>query len=224
VCYEGPMRGARAGGLLAAVAVCVLVAGSARATTVKGIIIYDKAKGYALTIPAAWKPIPRTEKEVQQTIATLKKKKSTVALAKYYQSIISTAQGRSGLSAYRFQAFAWPVPANASPLPTEVSLEVAPLPKPLTASDFPKLGAAFANNLAAQKGARVTVPKIVTLPAGKAEFIEATIPAGEGLQYGFELYLIPHGKRLYNLTFQIDARYLKQAALFKSIAQQFKLV
>ena len=39
------------------------------------------------------------------------------------------------------------------------------------------------------------MPKIVKLPAGKAEFIEATVPAGEGLTYGFELYLIPHGKR-----------------------------
>ena len=98
------------------------------------------------------------------------------------------------------------------------------LPNCLDHSDFPSLGAAFANNLAAQKGAKVTVPKIVTLPAGKAEFIEATIPAGEGLQYGFELYLIPHGKRLYNLTFQIDARYLQQATLFSSIADQFKVL
>jgi hypothetical protein len=218
------MGTARAGGFLTAVVVGALLIGSAGASTVKGIIIYDKAKGYALTIPATWKPIPRTEAQVKATIATLKKKSSTVALAKYYQSIISTPNGRSGLTAYRFQAFAWPVPPNASPLPTEVSLEVASLPKPLKASDFPSLGAAFANNLAAQKGAKVTVPKIVKLPAGKAEFIEATIPAGEGLKYGFELFLIPHGKKLYNLTFQIDARYLKQAALFASIAQQFKLV
>ena len=213
-----------AGGFLTAAALCALLVGPADAAKVKGIIIYDKAKGYALTIPATWKPIPRTEAEVNATIATLKKKKSTVPLAKYYQSIISTPDGRSGLTAYRFQAFAWPVPPNASPLPTEVSLEVAALPKALKSSDFPSLGAAFANNLAAQKGAKVTMPKIVTLPAGKAEFIEATIPAGEGLQYGFELYLIPHGRRLYNLTFQIDARYLQQATLFSSIAHQFKVL
>lgn len=218
------MRTAWTGGLLAAVALCVFLAGSAGAANVKGVVIYDKAKGYALTIPAAWKPIPRTEKQVETTIATLKKKKATVALANYYKAIISTPDGKSGLTAYRFQAFAWPVQPNASPLPTEVSLEVAALPKALTASDFPSLGAAFANNLASQTGAKVTAPKIVTLPSGKAEFIEATIPAGEGLTYGFELYLIPHGKRLYNLTFQIDARYLKQAALFASIAKNFKLV
>jgi hypothetical protein len=218
------MRTARAGGLLVAAVVSVLLVSSAGASTVKGVIILDKAKGYALTIPATWKPIPRTLKQVSATIAALKKTKSTLPLANYYKAIISTPDGRSGLTAYRFQAFAWPVAANASPLPTEISLEVAPLPNALKASDFPALGAAFANNLAGQKGAKVTVPKIVKLPSGKAEFIEATVPAGEGLQYGFELYLIPHGKRLYNLTFQVDARYLQQATLFKSIAEQFKLV
>jgi hypothetical protein len=218
------MRTARAGGFLAAVTVCAILAGSASATKVKGIVIYDKAKGYALTIPATWKPIPRTEAQVTATIAALKKKKSTVPLANYYKAIISTPDGRSGLTAYRFQAFAWPVQPNASPLPTEISLQVAPLPKALKASDFPSLGAAFANNLASQKGAKVTVPKLIKLPAGNAELIEATVPAGEGLQYGFMLFLIPHGKRLYNLTFQIDARYLSQAKLFASIAQQFKVV
>jgi hypothetical protein len=217
------MRTARAG-ILAATLVLVALAGSASATNVKGIVIYDKAKGYALTIPASWEPIPRTLAQVRSTIATLKKKKSTKSLATYYQSIISTPDGVSGLGAYRFQAFAWPVSAGASPLPTEVSLQVATLPKVLKASDFPALGAAYANNLAAQKGAKVTVPKIVKLPAGKAEYIVATVPAGEGLSYGFELYLIPHGKRLYNLTFQTDSRVLAQATLFKSIADQFKLV
>src|SRR5277367_1607115 len=116
------MRSAWAGGLLAAVVIAALLAGAAGAAKLKGIIIYDKAKGYALTIPSSWEPIPRTEAEVRATIATLKKKSSTAALAKYYQSIISTPDGRSGLAAYRFQAFAWPIPANASPLPTEVSL------------------------------------------------------------------------------------------------------
>jgi hypothetical protein len=222
------MRTALAG-LLAAILLVVLagsalLVGSARATNVKGIIIYDKAKGYALTIPASWEPIPRSVAQVKAAIATLNEKKSTKSLAKYYQSILSTPDGVSGLTAYRFQAFAWPVGAGASPLPTEISLQVAPLPKVLKASDFAALGAAYANNLASQKGAKVTIPKVVKLPAGKAEFIVATVPAGEGLQYGFELYLIPHGKRLYNLTFQIDSRYLSQMTLFKSIADQFKLV
>ena len=79
------MRSALAGGFLAAAAVGVMLVGPADAAKVKGVIIYDKAKGYALTIPASWKAIPRTEAQVASTIATLKKSKSTVALAKYYQ-------------------------------------------------------------------------------------------------------------------------------------------
>jgi hypothetical protein len=60
------------------------------------------------------------------------------------------------------------------------------------------------------------------LPAGPAELVVATIPAGEGLTNGVELYLIPHGKHLYELSFQIDARFLRQAAILASIAQHFR--
>ena len=68
------------------------------------------------------------------------------------------------------------------------------------------------------------MPKVITLPAGPAELVVATIPAGEGLTNGVGLYLIPHGKHLYELSFQIDARFLRQAAILTSIAEHFRFL
>ena len=56
-----------------------------------------------------------------------------------------------------------------------------------------------------RSSSKITVPKRVTLPAGPAELIAGTIPAGGGLSNGIELYLIPHGRRVYELSFQIDS-------------------
>ena len=70
----------------------------------------------------------------------------------------------------------------------------------------------------------MTVPKTVTLPSGKAELIEAAVPIGGGVTNGAELFLIPHGKNLYELSFQIEASQLAKATLFTSIAQHFKLL
>jgi hypothetical protein len=70
-------------------------------------------------------------------------------------------------------------------------------------------------------GTKLTALRQVTLPAAKAEFVDATVPAGGGLRDGVELYLIPHGRRLYVLSMSIDARYLKQATIFASIADHF---
>ena len=68
------------------------------------------------------------------------------------------------------------------------------------------------------------VGQVLQLPAGPAELIEGTIPAGGGFSNGIELYLIPHGRLLYEISFQVDARLLSQATLFTSIAQHFKLL
>jgi hypothetical protein len=217
---------ARAGALAAAALAVAVVgsAGAASAAKVKGTPIVDKAKGYGIVLPATWELIPRSQSQVDALIARLKKTKSTVALAKYYQALVSTPAGKTGLTAYRLQAFAWPVPANASPLPTELSIQVATLPKALTTADFPSLGSAYASNFTGTKGAKVSKPKTIKLPAGKAEFLEATVPAGEGLTYGYALFLIPHGKTLYNLTFQVDSRELANATLFASIAGSFGFI
>jgi hypothetical protein len=222
VCYENPMRAILTGALTAAVLAAAAVAGAAAAKTQPGTTYVDAQYGYAITIPKSWKLVPRTLAGVKKQIADLRQKKATVDLADVYASIISTPTGRSQLTTYRLQAFAYPTDPN-TPLLTEVSVGIVKLPRVYTKKDLPAVGATYANALSAGTGSKITVPKTVSLPSGPATFIEGTIPAGTGLQNGIELYLIPHGKRLYELSFQIDATYLSHATLFTSIAQHFKL-
>lgn len=224
VCYEEAVSRALARGLIVGLVLAATLAGGAAAKNQPGTTYVDQAKGYRITIPRSWELVPRSEAQVKALIATLKKRKSTVPLADTYQSILSSAAGRSGLTAYRFQAFLWPMDGS-TPLLTEVSLGiVSPSTKVDPKSDLAAIGATYADALAANPGSKVTVPKLVTLPAGPAELVEATIPAGEGLKNGVELYLIPHGKHLYELSFQVDARFLQEATILTSIAQDFRFL
>jgi hypothetical protein len=208
---------------LAVVLVLAAVAAtSTPAANVKGTTWVDKAGGYAITIPKTWQLIPRTTAGVNTLVATLNKQKKGT-LAAFYKAILATSAGRADLTAYRFQAFAWP-DSETQPVPIQVSLGLVKTKTAVTAKGLPAVGAVFANQLASNKGAKITVPKIVTLPAGKAEFIEGTIPIGSGVDNGLELYLIPHGKTVYELAFQIEASQLKSATLFTSIARQFRFV
>ncbi len=214
------MGAARAGWLAIAVTTAAVLAAGASGKNQPSTTYLDKTGGYQISIPTTWKLVPRTVPQVQALIAQLKKQKQTT-LASMYSSIISSAGGRSGLKAYRFQAFGWPQ-SSATPLLTEVSVGVVKTTKAYGPSSLPAIGAEYANALSANKGSKITVPKRVTLPAGPAELIEGTIPAGSGLSNGIKLYLVPHGKRLYEISFQIDARFLKVATLFTSIAEHFK--
>ena len=217
------MSRAVAAGLVAGVGLASVLAAAAAGKSQPATTYIDQAKGYSITIPRTWQLIPRTETQVRSLIATLHRKKSTVPLAETYQSILSSSAGRSGLSTYRFQAFLWPLDGS-TPLLTEVSLGIVPTHTAYGRSALPTIGATYANALAQNTGSRVAVPKAVTLPAGPAELVVATIPAGEGLTNGVELYLIPHGKQLYELSFQIDARFLRQAAILTSIAEHFRFL
>jgi hypothetical protein len=212
--------------VLAAALAAVAVAATPPKTT-KGTTYASQSGGYALTVPATWKLIPRTVPQIKSAIAALKKQKKSkaeaTALAGTLQSIIDSPAGVNGLKAYVIQAFAWPTDPN-TPILTEASLGIVKTSRAYTKKDLPAIGAEYANSISANKGSKVLVPKIVTLPAGPAEFIEATVPAGTGLQNGIELYLIPHGKRLYELSFQVDGTLLAQATLFTSIAQKFKFL
>jgi hypothetical protein len=215
------MRAVLAGWFAIVVVAAALLAGGAAGKNVPSTTYVDKSGGYSLTIPTSWKLVPRAVPQVKALIARLKKTKQA-HLASTYSSIISSAAGRTSVTAYRFQAFAWPQSAG-TPLLTQVSLGIVTTTKAYGASSLTAIGAQFASSLASAKGSKITVPKRVNLPAGPASFIEGTIPAGGGLSNGIELYLIPHGKRLYELSFQTDARALGQATLFTSIAQHFKL-
>jgi hypothetical protein len=217
------MRAARAGGLaVAAVLVAATLAGGASAKNVKGTTYVDSQYGYAITIPAAWKLVPRTVAEVKQYVAKYKKAKSTLDLADAYASIVASAAGRSQIAAYKFQAFDWPGDFGETPILTQVYVGVVKVKTALTKKDLPAIGAQYANALSATPSSKIVVPKEVNLPAGPSEYIVGTIPAGSGVSTGFELYLIPHGKTIYELGFQIDSTLLSQATLFTSIAKNFR--
>ena len=202
------------------VAFASLLTGAAAGKSQPATTYVDQAEGYSITLPRTWQLIPRTEAQVRSLIAALERKKSTVPLAETYRSILSSSAGRSGLSTYRFQAFLWPLDGS-TPLLTEVSLGIIPTSTAYGRSALPTIGATYANALAQNAGSKVAVPRVVALPSGPAALVVAVIPAGEGLSNGVELYLIPHGKHLYELSFQIDARFLRQATILTSIAEHF---
>jgi hypothetical protein len=178
----------------------------------------DRPYGYSVTLPAKWYVIPRSTSVIKREIAYLENHKQA-SLASAYSAILKSPVSLSELKAYRFQAFLWP-PLN-SPIPTEVSIQVVPAKKVYKASDLPAIGATYANALSSNKGSKITVPKRVKLAAGPAEFIEGTIPNGQGVSTGLALYILSHGKRVYVLSLKIDAHVLSQAKVFKSIAEHF---
>jgi hypothetical protein len=201
----------------------VVLVAAASAANQPSTTYVDKPGGYAITIPRTWQLIPRTVPAVKALAAKLNKKSSTKTLASYYKGIVGNKSGLAGLKAYRFQAFDWP-DSYSSPVPIEVSVGIVPTKTTISAKDLPAIGNTFARAFLQNKGAKVTTPKIVTLPAGKASFYEGIVPIGAGFTNGLEMYLIPHGKRLYELAFGIEGSQLKSAALFTSIAQHFKFV
>ena len=96
--------------------------------------------------------------------------------------------------------------------------------KPYTVADLPTAGRAYRSALAQHKGAKISAPNRIALPAGPAQFLTGTVPAGPGLADGFELYLLVHKGKLYALKFDIDAKVLSQAKVLRSIAEHFAWV
>ena len=219
--YQASVRAGLAGALAAVLAASVAAAGGAANQPSSTYV--DKAGGYAITIPKTWQLIPRTVPAVKALAAKLNKKAATKSLAGYYKGIIASKSGVAGLEAYRFQAFDWPG-SLSSPVPIEVSVGIVPSKTTITAKDLPAIGNTFAQSFLSNKGAKVTTPKIVTLPSGKASFYEGIVPIGAGFTNGLAMYLIPHGKKLYELAFEIEGSQLASATLFTSIAQHFKLL
>ncbi len=215
------MRAARSGGLAVAAACAAALSGAAAATNVPGTTYLDQPAGFALTIPKTWQLVPRSVAQVKQLATKLEKKSSTANLGQAYASIVATAAGRSQVTSFTFQAFEWPFVVGSTPILTEAYLLVVKTPKAYGKSDLKAIGDQFANALSANKGSKIVVPKEITLPAGPAEYIIGTIPSGD-VTTGIEWYLIPHGKAVYELGFQIDASELAKATLFSSIAHNFK--
>ena len=208
--------------LAALFAACLLLAGAATAATTPTETKWnDKADGFSVILPAKWYPVPRTVAAVNQTIAALKKQKQT-DLATAYDFFL-TADGKQELKAYVFQAFLFDGPTT-DPVPIEISIQVVPGKRAYTPADLTAAGKAYANELASNKGSKITVPAQLKLPEGQAQFITGTVPNGGGISTGLELYILGHGKRLYVLSFKINAVALSQAKVFHSIAENFRFL
>jgi hypothetical protein len=181
----------------------------------------DKKDGFSIILPPKWYAAPRTTTAVKQTIALLKRQKKTAVANEY--SFYLTAFGKTQLEDYVFQAFL-DVSPSTDPIYPQVAVQVTKGSRPYKTSDLGLAGRTYASSLAQHKGAKVTVPKQITLTAGPAQFITGSVPAGTGLADGFQLYLLVHGGKLYALKFDIDAVALSQATVFRSIAEHFSFV
>jgi len=179
-----------------------------------------RSAGFSIILPPKWYAVPRTVKAVQQTIAAYKKQKKTALASEY--SFYLTAAGKAQLSAFVFQAFL-DISPSTDPIAPQVSVQVSKGTKPYTTADLAAAGKTFASTITSgNKGAKVTVPKRISLPEGPAELISGTIPAGSGISRGIELYLLVHKGKLYVLDFEIDASVLSQATVFRSIAENIR--
>lgn len=199
----------------------MLAAAASAATTPTETKWIDKKDGFSIILPPKWYPVPRTVKAVQQTIAAYKKQKKTALASEY--GFYLTAFGKTQLKDYVFQAFLDIAPST-DPIYPQVAVQLTKGSRPYKTSDLAAAGRAYASSIASHKGAKVTVPKRISLPSGPAEFVTGTVPAGTGLADGFELYLLVHGGKLYALKFDIDSVALKQATVFRSIATHFRFL
>ena len=213
MCYHVVMKR-----LVPAAVVALALAGTASAAKPTELKLIDKKDGFSILLPPRWYPVPRTPAAVKQTIALLKKQKKTAVANEY--SFYLTAFGKTQLKDYVLQAFL-DISPSTDPIYPQVAVQVSKGAKPYTAADLAAAGRTYASSIAQNKGAKVSAPKRIKLPAGPAEFVTGSVPAGTGLADGFELYLLIHGGKLYALKFDIDAVALSQAKVFRSIAEHF---
>jgi hypothetical protein len=207
---------------LATVLGALLLAGVASAANKPQAVRWiDKDDGFSIVLPPKWYAVPRSPTQIQQLIAQLKKNKKTDLATAY--GFYLTPNGKSELKAYRFQAFYFNGPST-DPVPISVSVQVVPGKHAYTAADLVAAARAYGGSLASAPGAKIAAPAKVTLPSGQAELIRGTVPNGNGVSTGAELYLLEHGKRFYALSFKVNAELLSQAKVFRSIAENFRFV
>jgi hypothetical protein len=184
----------------------------------------DATDKYTITLPRTWDLIPRSAADIRSLVAQLKAKKTEEddALAATYSAILASPQGVSELSTFRLQAFPWPPDVDTSIL-TEVGVKVIHNTLAASSASLTMLGQQYAAALRKNSGAKIDSPREVKLPAGNAELVEGSVPAGGGLSNGVELYLLLHGSRLYVLSFTVDARLMAKATIFAAIAEHFRV-
>lgn len=170
-----------------------------------------------VSIPASWHLVPPTVRGVQALISQLNAKNET-GLAGVYEGLIGTPSARTQLLRYLFQAFEYSPTATQEP---DFALAFARTTKALT-GDVSAISASFAKNYASHPGTTVIKHGVVTLPAGRAAFVEGAqvVPNGAPPQE-FEIYVLGHGTLLYQLTFRADLNAPLVASAMAGIASRF---
>jgi hypothetical protein len=200
----------------------LLLSGAAQAAKPVATKWYVNQYGFSIILPAKWYAVPRSVKAVQQTITEAKKEKKTALATEY--GFYLTAQGKSQLKAFQFQAFL-DVGPTSDPITPQLSIQMTPLgtKRPYKTSDLTTAADEYGGAIVSgNKGSKVAAPKRISLPEGPAELVEGTIPEGSGLSDGFALYLMIHKGKLYVFKFDIDATVLAQATVFRSIAENVR--
>jgi len=177
------------------------------------VTLVDKSGGFKLTIQKSWYLVPNSPASVQSIIVQLEKS-NQAGVGRVYAEILGTTDVRR----FWFEAFDYSALAAIQPT---VTLGIARSTKALTSpASLVPLAAAVAKSFAATPQTTVTLETVVTLPEGRAAFVEATrgFPGSSSL---IEVYVIPHGTRLYQLSFATDAADSTDAASFAEIAQRF---
>ena len=161
---------------------------------------------------------------MQALIGRLDGKQQT-GLGEVYSAFIDTPAERAQMLRYVFQVFQY-VPGSS--IEPDFALAVART-TPGIAGNPAAIAASFAKSYGSTSGTIVTKQAVVTLPSGRAAFVEGTQPAQGGFDVlgartQFQIYVIPHGNLLFDLSFRATEGAIGAASTFTEIARRFAFV
>ena len=185
--------------------------GVANAAKAPWVTLVDKPEGFELTVPKSVFLVPNSVAKVRSIINQLEAQKQS-QIAHVYSTIINS----TNVTLFVFEAFIYSPSASIQPT---VTLAVGRTPAVNTVKDVATTAEAVARGYAA-KGAKILDSKVVTLPAGLAAFVELSVATGASAAL-VEIYVVAHGRRLYELSFATDASTRSDATTFTAIARQF---
>lgn len=205
--------------VLAAAAAAALALSSAAGAADGWRTYGDPGGGFAIAVPARWRLVPRSDRDLAALVVRLRKRREPALAAQY--AAIAAARARLH-TAFRFQAFQWPAPPG--PIVPDVSVKIDRLASPATKTTLAALARQYEQALGRARGATVRPAVDLTLAAGPAVRIAGTTPLGRStVRSGYVVYLLVRGTRLYSISFRAAApRVTADAALFARIAGTFR--
>jgi hypothetical protein len=156
----------------------------------------DPAAGFSISVPAAWRVVPRSTSQLDALVAQLRKRKQIV-LADQFAEIAATRKVTHTL--YRFQAFVWP-PPKGSVVP-DVSVKTDRLAVGTTRAALPLIAREIAKALS-RSPSPPSPPVHRKLPAGPAVEVTGSARLTKSLRSRYAVYLLIHNRKLYSITFR----------------------